>query len=534
MASKSSFPRIVLVKSLADDCLPMLKQCVGKYTHIQSFNGILLDGLSIADATTIFQTAANLMSVQLVVRYVHLVKTLPGITPGLTGGMATMETPVSPVAEKRLAERIDPKYETLPIPLMILGDIHVCCKELFRRLGGSTADSVSLTSENDQDSQVSGNNSNVEQKTLLASSSAGNTTLQVPPTQPARSEISSDGSDTDPPQFCSDKYVRRLSVSRALFNNCGLSSPLTTPVRTAGHPTFVRQNTYPSVDKQYILNIFTQKMDRKFVHLFLRQSGIYLVVVSLDDFVEDPVIQFENLSYWLRLVQTYVKPAGIRRVMIVGMSDGPMASMKERECLINLEGAIKEADYQHVFLMDNVSIINFDRSAPAASVDRLCSAISRCMDAVMQRAYHFNKSFYDQVFQPFTGLTGVLLQMNRTQDLVVSPDNLLLIYKYCDDNYFSTLAAHSSALVDDRCMSWAPHGGRGGGRGGRREEWGWRVEGWREGGEGEEEKNGGGGWGDGEREEEGGEGREKRRMEVERRGGRRMGVEEGREGGREE
>lgn len=463
MANKSLFPRIVLVKSLSDDCVPALTECIGKYTHIQSFNGILLDGLSIADATAIFQSAINMPSVQLVVRYVHPIKMPPGVTPGLIGGlMTTMSTPVSPIAEKLLADRIDPKCETLPIPLMILGDIHISCRELFKRLSGSLDDSVSLLSatDNDFDSQVSarsGSNSNtLEHSTLVASGGAGATTLRVP--RPTRSETSasscevSDVGPTDSSHFQSDKYVRRLSVSRGLFNNCGLSSPSATPVRIAGNPPYFRQITYPSVDKRYVLNMFTQEMDRKFVHLFLRQSGIYLVVVSLEDVVADPIIQFENLSFWLRLVQTYVSPPGIKRVIIVGMTDGQMNGEEEQECLANLEGAIKEAEFPHVFFKDNTSVIHFNRSTPKVSVDHLCSAIGKCMDAVMQRAFHFNKEFYDHVFQPFTGLTNILLQMNRSLETVVSADNLLSIYKYCDDNYFNTLAAHSAALVDDRRM----------------------------------------------------------------------------------
>lgn len=338
--------------------------------------------------------------------------------------------------------------------------------------------------------------------------------LKVPRSRATKSEASlssfdsHEGSDVAE-SFQSDKYVLRLSVARSLFcsnsnvnssnsccsggggtgninnnsgshgaHNCSLSSPSSTPVRSRGgtgggsnssnnvvaaaagaasvvvgqhqQPQLHRQNTYPFVDKRYVLNIFTQDVDRKFVHLYLRQSSLYLVVVSLEDMVEDPVIHFENLSFWLRLVQTYTKPSGVQRVIIVGMSDEPLTGERELECLDNLEGAIREVGFQHVYNCQNKSIIRFDRSSPRASVERLCSAISKCMDEVVQRAWHFHREFFDNVFRPFTGLTEVLQQMSRSQETMVSADSLLSVYQFADPNYFDTLAAHSSALVDDR------------------------------------------------------------------------------------
>lgn len=69
MPSRSCFPCITLVESLADNCIPVLRDCVGKYTHIQSFNGILLDGLGISDVTRIIKTSAQMSYVQLTVRH---------------------------------------------------------------------------------------------------------------------------------------------------------------------------------------------------------------------------------------------------------------------------------------------------------------------------------------------------------------------------------------------------------------------------------------------------------------------------------
>lgn len=480
MAEKSHFPRVVLVKSLSDDCVPALRDCVGKYTHIQSFNGNLLDGLSISDVTSIIQSSLNMSSIQLMVRYVHPVSSKTYST-GLTGGAEVMKTPISPIPEKQPANRISTQ-ETLPIPLMILGDIHVRCKELFNYLSGSEMVKV-LNSDEEESSQVSARSgSNVgggggggEGTTLVSATNS----LLVPSrsmSHPARSETSfssydsressdvvggagggaSGGGGGSFPLFQSDKYVRRLSISHSLFTSSNVSSPSTTPIRTAAtanqpHPSYFRQHTQVTVEKRYILNMFTQEMDRKFVHLYLRQSGVYLVVVSVEDLVEDPVIQFENLSFWLRLVQTYVGPSGIKRVMVVGMSDGHMDGEREKECLANLEGAIREAEFQHMFVRGSMSVIPFDRSRPRASLEHLCKCIGKCMEALTSRAWHMHRNFYENVFQPFSGLTEVLHSLSRSREMLMSADSILSLYKFADSNFFDTLAAYSSGLIDDRC-----------------------------------------------------------------------------------
>ena len=460
MAPKSHFPRIVLVKSLSEDCVPALKECVGKYTHIQSFNGNLLDGLNISEVTSIIQSSLNMSSIQLVVRYVHPVNSKTYSNTGLTAGADVMKTPISP---KPVLEKCQ---ETLPIPLMILGDIHVRSKELFHYLSGSEQ----LKNSDEEESQVSartGSNAGGEGTTLVAS----NNSLHVPlrsMSHTARSETSISSYDSresssdvvtgggrarDSPLFQSDKYVRRLSVSHSFFTGSNVSSPSTTPIRTANQqpPSYMRQNTQVSLDKRYILNMFTQEIDRKFVHLYLRQSGVYLVVVSLEDLVEDPVIQFENLSFWLRLVQTYVGPNGIKRVMVVGMSDGHMDGEREKECLTNLEGAIREAEFQHMYVRGSMSVIPFDRSRPKASLENLCKCIEKCMEGVTSRAWHMDRNFYENVFRPFNGLTKVLHNLSCSREMLMSADSILSLYKYASSNFFDTLAAYSPGLIDARC-----------------------------------------------------------------------------------
>ena len=458
MAPKSHFPRIVLVKSLTENCVPALKECVGRYTHIQSFNGILLDGLDMSDVTDIIQSATNMSYVQLVVRYVHPIKTTT-YSAGLMGNNVFMSTPVTPVDGLNPAvtpvDGLNPAPEALPIPLVLMGDVYVHCKELFKYLSGGSGSDKELgkpSADGDADSQLSGS------IVVDSTPSTGTVSLGVPmrhlsrstshPTAATKSDASAssshEGSDT---ADSVDKYVRRLPVSRGLFATNSLSSPSTTPIRMAGQ--------HPYVDKRYILSMFTQAADRKFAHLFLRASGLYLVVISLEDLVEEPMIQFENLSFWLRLVQTYIRPSEFKRVMIVGVSDGPVDGERERECLRNLEGAIEE--YEHVYHRDRSYVIPFNRKTPKASLDFLCQSISRCMETLLKRGYHMHRQFFEKVFQPFPGLTRVLSSLSHSKELLMSPESLLSIYQMEDLHYFDTLSAHSSALISDKGEGFSLH-----------------------------------------------------------------------------
>ena len=411
---------------------------MGKYTHIQSINGNLLDGLNISEVTSTIQSSLNVSSIQLMVRYVHPVHSK-------TVGADVMKTSISP---KLLPEKCQ---ETLPIPLMILGDIHVRCKELFNYLSGSGQ----LENSNEEESQVSTRSgSNAEEGTTLVtcfnvpfcSSSASSTPKSgssgyesresSPDLVTSRDRTAAGGRARDPPLFQSDKYVQRLSVSHSL-------APLTMPIRIASqiHIHYIH----------YILNMFTHEIDRKFVHLYLRQSGVYLVVVSLEDLVEDPVIQFENLLFWLRLVQTYVGPNGIKRVMVVGMSDGHMDGEREKECRTNLEGALREAEFQHMYVRGVISVMPFDRSRPKMSLEYLCKCIRKCMEDMISRAWHMDWNFYNNVFWPFNGLTKVLQSLSYSQEMLMPADSILSLYKYTCSNFFDTLAAYSPGLIDARC-----------------------------------------------------------------------------------
>ena len=125
MSRASQFPRIVVIKSFNQDCIQGIQEKLGKYTHIQSLNGVFLDGMNISEVTNVFQTS-KATEAQLIVRYIHPLK--EGDHPPNT------PFPVTPAPLKPQAPRCSLTTEVLPIPVFILGDVATLCSELFRLL----------------------------------------------------------------------------------------------------------------------------------------------------------------------------------------------------------------------------------------------------------------------------------------------------------------------------------------------------------------------------------------------------------------
>jgi hypothetical protein len=135
MSPDSEFPRIVLIKSFGNECVDDVKSKLGRYTHIQSYNGVFLDGMDIKDVTAIFQSMRSPIA-YLTVRYIHPIQRA---TP-------TPHRTVTPFYKPE-APRLDPVAgEELPIPLYILGDIHSHCKKLFELLKEEASSPVSSSS----------------------------------------------------------------------------------------------------------------------------------------------------------------------------------------------------------------------------------------------------------------------------------------------------------------------------------------------------------------------------------------------------
>ena len=164
MSPDSEFPRIVLIKSFGSECVKDIKSKLGRYTHIQSCNGVFLDGMDIRDITAIFQSMRSLTTVSLMVRYMH----------SSQSATTTQRKTVTPI-RKPEAPRLDPLMgEELPIPLYILGDIHSHCKKLFELLKEEAASPVSdSSSSSDATGAVTTPMSEINTQILITAEQSG-------------------------------------------------------------------------------------------------------------------------------------------------------------------------------------------------------------------------------------------------------------------------------------------------------------------------------------------------------------------------
>ncbi len=400
MSPDSEFPRIVLIKSFGSECVEEVKSKLGRYTHIQSYNGVFLDGMDIKDVTAIFQSMRS-PTAQLTVRYIHPIQ---NATPSQQRTI-TICKPEAP--------RLDPQMgEELPIPLYILGDIHTHCKKVFELLKEEAASPVSDSS---------------------SSTVAAGATTPI-------SDISTRISFTTE-QSGSDEALRRSLTSVQLFHR--------------NHPNSreMSYNVPPTGNKRYILQLPRRNLNRHFTHIFFRRNGIFLITVGLVEMMGDPLIQFENLCYWLRQVQTYVGPENMNRIIIVGVHDtlpGDITRLKKVYTLIwKINEAIRENEFKQIMEISRERmILPFNLSAPEESIKELCKCINMCIDVMMEWAWCFEKEFFTSTFQPFTQLGSVLSKVALISSIVVSSQDLEDCYNYEDKNYKKTLTNYSQSCIN--------------------------------------------------------------------------------------
>lgn len=230
-----------------------------------------------------------------------------------------------------------------------------------------------------------------------------------------------------------------------------------------GHPVGITRqlSTAPQMGKKrYILQLPQKNLNRDFTHIFFRRSGIFLITVSLVDMMGDPLIQFENLCYWLRQVQTYVGPENVKRILIVGVHDtvpGDNARLKKIDSFIGkLNLAIRENEFKQIMEISRErTTLPFNLSSPEESVRKLCGCINKCMDVMIERAWHYEKEFCKSTFQPFTQLGSVLSKIASINSIVASSQDLEGCYNYTDPSYKKTLASYSQACIspEEECKS---------------------------------------------------------------------------------
>ena len=430
MSPDSEFPRIVLIKSFSNDCDKDVKAKLGIYTHIQSYNGIFLDGMDIKDVAAIFQSMRSPVH-YLMVRYIDRIQSA---TPTQRRRITKPEAP-----------RLDPSREELPIPLYILGDIYSLSKKLFDLLKEKAASPVSDSSSS---SVAAGATTPMSEVSTQISFSAK---------QP--SGISDKANSKYEVLAQSDEAISRSLMSVQLFDSDSLYS-FESNHSGRMHPTvptmFSREHSAaPQTGKKcYILQLPQRNFNRHFTHIFFRRSGIFLITVGLVEMMGDPLIQFENLCYWLRQVQTYVGPENVKRIIIVGVHDtlpGDTARLEKIDSLIRkLNLAIRENEFKQIMEISRERMtLPFNLSAPEESIRELCRCINKCMDVMIERGWCYEKKgFFASTFQPFTQLGSVLSKIVTIKSIVANSQDLEDCYNYTATEYKNTLANYSQACIN--------------------------------------------------------------------------------------
>lgn len=452
-----------MIKGFNDQCVKELPEKLGKYTHIQAVNGIFLDGLPIEKVTEIFRNLPH-PRIQLLVRYIHPTRRQDATPLDQFPDRHSMYNPQKPGKRPSRAS-IDATAEPLPIPLFILGDNFMMRNKLFQLLQaddlqspGSNASPKILSPHSPTPADLTSPNSSSQNPIVSPPSIPEDdvpTPLRPVPTYKGSKRHKQDSLAN------SDEYILRARAPDGKFEIDAKDLPdlsvdgkdidPETPVRPPRNLPRQVSHHPPIAQREYILHMFTQKVDRQFAHLFLKPSGIYLVVIALDDIVSDPLIQYENLFNWLRLIHTHVRPDEIRRVIIVGMYQKSQVHCDSLKCVQHLNTALRDQTKQTLVipLKEKGYVFTFNLDQAQTEIQYLCTCIRSCMDVFIDRSWYFEKQFFDYVFTPFNGFRNVCSKLMVKRGMIESSQR---IAKLCDaeqlpEHYFETLAAYAPAFI---------------------------------------------------------------------------------------
>ena len=262
----------------------------------------------------------------------------------------------------------------------------------------------------------------------------------------------------------SDPCVIRKDISPNFYNGHPVDySPISTPGSRPGYKRTTSLMKQDIAAKRYIMQMFSKDFDRRFAHIFFRTSGLFLVTAWLGELADDPLIQHENLSVWLRLIQSRTGCAEEKRVIIVGMFDGREQDELPRiqNYVSHLNNALHESELNKQLFDHNRNrrlpgmggkqqyVFMFDVSR-SDSCYELIGRMEECMDLFMEKALHFDKPLFDSIFSAFDGLNVALREVSVITGIVGQSENLRTICNQKPKYALDTLAAYSTAFVDSK------------------------------------------------------------------------------------
>ena len=313
--------------------------------------------------------------------------------------------------EKMMERDVDPS-DLLPIPLFILGDNNALRQELFHILASPDA---SESSEGDIEFRKS---------SLLK----GFTT--------------------------SHKYMQRQEISVKLSE----SEVRSYSQYHTKNPIYLTQDTLSR--QQFILHVPTQDLDPQMVHIYFKSSGPYLIVISLEDLVKNPLSQYSKLFYWVNLIHTYIGSEKTKRMIIVGMYSRSRINEDDLLKSLDLMNKILQQYSQAVRLpiQDRGFVFKFDREDRAHCCQDLFSSIVHCLTILRQSAYNYDNRLYMSIFEPFQSFHKIAskIALNHDGKVIERKEEVCQWYyeltqKHVPQHYYETLMAYSPVCISKGC-----------------------------------------------------------------------------------
>ncbi len=348
---------------------------------------------------------------------------------------------------------LDPTREDLPVPLFILSDSPQIASLLFDYLTIDHSPRSSLLQPPSTHPTAVSCSSDVSDPKF----EERNSTLEASGDMEAL--LGKKGPKTNKLwfRFDSDQSMRRGSLCSNYANS--EHSP-TTPITLKPTQKIIRMvSVKNTASRHYIPQMFLPGFERRFAHIFLRTAGLYLVTGWLKDLADDPLIQYENLSFWLRLIQQRTH-GDEKRTIIVGMYDSQEVDDMEQitKYVDVLSEALHESDL-HKQLFDQNQykrpasgkhsyVFKFDIAHPVDSCYDLYSRIEQCMDLFAEKTYRFYPECFERVFKAFDGLNVALRELASMKKIVASSEDLKTLCRQKPGYALGTMQAYSPSLIN--------------------------------------------------------------------------------------
>ena len=261
-----------------------------------------------------------------------------------------------------------------------------------------------------------------------------------------------------------DDCVIRAEIPGDCFDSEGIIPPQFSPAREDLRPRFKRVDKSIFDESPGKNHFIVQQLNpdirrEQFVHLFLRSSGVCLLLVDLQDILDDPMIQYGNITQWLHLLHAYLTPNYAKRVIVVGTYHRSQVQDAEILKLVkHLSAAIANRTNQvyRIPFEGEGYVFRFDLDNQQQNAYCLCACVQKCMKIIIESTYYRQGNFFTNAFEPFLKLGSLcakLSSMAAHGKIVATAQEIRQAFASVGyhltiaGNYLDSLSIYSSGLI---------------------------------------------------------------------------------------